>query len=108
MLQVCEHLERLRDYNSLFAAIAGLHNASLNRLKHTWAGVGPETHERSALEQLLELTKPNQNYSTTASSCSSTRAASCRAFRTLASTSRTCCTSRTATTRTPRRRRAPS
>jgi hypothetical protein len=62
MLQMCEHLERLRDYNSLFAAIAGLHNASLNRLKHTWAGVGPETHERSALEQLLELTTPNQNY----------------------------------------------
>jgi hypothetical protein len=62
MLQMCEHLERLRDYNALFAAIAGLHNASLNRLKHTWAGVGPETHERSALEQLLELTKPNQNY----------------------------------------------
>ena len=62
MLQVCEHLERLRDYNALFAAVAGLHTASVNRLKHTWAAVGPDTHERGALDHLLELTQPAKNY----------------------------------------------
>jgi hypothetical protein len=63
IVQVCEHLERLRDYNSLFAATAALHNASVNRLKQTWAGVGPGTHEHAALERLIDLTKPNNNYS---------------------------------------------
>ena len=62
MLQVCEHLERLRNYNALFAAVAGLHVASVNRLKHTWAAVGPTTHERAALDHVLDLTQPAHNY----------------------------------------------
>jgi hypothetical protein len=61
-VMVAEHLERLRNYNCLFAVIGGLHVSSVSRLRLTWKQFKADPFFPS-MERLFELTSPEHNYS---------------------------------------------
>ena len=39
MIRLADHLEALRNFNTLMAVVAGLNNSSVMRLKHTYSEV---------------------------------------------------------------------